>query len=473
MKKLQCEMCGSTDIIKQNGVFVCQSCGMKYSVEDAKKMMIDGVVEVTGSVGIDKTVDLEKWISLARRAKASNDRVTASKYYALIYEQEPTNWESWFYSQYYRLFLEKNNSHNFAKEINDILEAMWQQVDEKDLDDTIKDIIAHLNKLSTLENNEEEDDREKTEYFDFGLFNLLANSFTIIHKRTDNCDDQLITLAMNALKRASSFSNADECGWYTYSSSIEKEQWEDAEFNIINCVDFMIGKKIKLRDKHGDFHFGVVSRKIEGTFWFIDKWAHIYDEFLWWGSKAVCEGIVNCLNRKREYTWVPKSKINEFIDDYNRLINKVKRLKPDFDFPKGFEQLTLPSTDEEIFACIKKDLDILNEEYEKKFNPNGFESYSSLFSCEDSPQWNFDEDEIAEMTLEDIINEYNDCYKLCYEDLMEAAEEIDPQFTFPNLVETNPITISRFVNNNNANSNSGCLGVVLGIMFVVLLSLAL
>ena len=38
MKQLTCEMCGSTDLMKQDGVFVCQSCGMKYSVEEAKSI---------------------------------------------------------------------------------------------------------------------------------------------------------------------------------------------------------------------------------------------------------------------------------------------------------------------------------------------------------------------------------------------------------------------------------------------------
>ena len=44
MKQLTCEMCGSTDLMKQDGVFVCQSCGTKYSVEEAKKMMVEGTV---------------------------------------------------------------------------------------------------------------------------------------------------------------------------------------------------------------------------------------------------------------------------------------------------------------------------------------------------------------------------------------------------------------------------------------------
>lgn len=55
MKQLICEMCGSNDLMKNDGVFVCQSCGCKYSVEEAKKMM----VEVSGSVTIDNPVEVK------------------------------------------------------------------------------------------------------------------------------------------------------------------------------------------------------------------------------------------------------------------------------------------------------------------------------------------------------------------------------------------------------------------------------
>ena len=60
MKQLTCEMCGSTDLLKEDGVFICQSCGCKYSVEEAKKMMVEGTVEVTGTVQVDKSKILEK-----------------------------------------------------------------------------------------------------------------------------------------------------------------------------------------------------------------------------------------------------------------------------------------------------------------------------------------------------------------------------------------------------------------------------
>lgn len=60
MKQLTCEMCGSTDLIKQNGVFVCQSCGCKYSVEEAKKMIIEGNIDVSGStVKINNSAEIE------------------------------------------------------------------------------------------------------------------------------------------------------------------------------------------------------------------------------------------------------------------------------------------------------------------------------------------------------------------------------------------------------------------------------
>jgi len=46
MKKLACEMCGSTNIVKKEGLWCCQSCGAKYSPEKAKKMMVEGTVKV-------------------------------------------------------------------------------------------------------------------------------------------------------------------------------------------------------------------------------------------------------------------------------------------------------------------------------------------------------------------------------------------------------------------------------------------
>ena len=101
MKQLTCEMCGSTELIKQDGFFVCQACGCKYSVEEAKKMMIEGTVEIQGTVKIDKTDSLEKLYQLARRAKEIDDLENAQKYYEMILLDAPKSWEAQFYSIYF------------------------------------------------------------------------------------------------------------------------------------------------------------------------------------------------------------------------------------------------------------------------------------------------------------------------------------------------------------------------------------
>lgn len=95
MKQLTCEMCGSTELIKQDGVFVCQTCGCKYSVEEARKMMVEGTVRV------DNSEKIAKYYQLARTAKEEDDSETAAKYYGLIREEEPESWEAKFYSIYY------------------------------------------------------------------------------------------------------------------------------------------------------------------------------------------------------------------------------------------------------------------------------------------------------------------------------------------------------------------------------------
>lgn len=103
MKKLICEMCGSPDLVKQDGKYVCQSCGTKYSVEEAKKMMIEGVVDVTGStVKVDQSDELKNLYELARRAKNDNNSENAQKYYDQVLIKDPSSWEANFYTVYFQ-----------------------------------------------------------------------------------------------------------------------------------------------------------------------------------------------------------------------------------------------------------------------------------------------------------------------------------------------------------------------------------
>lgn len=96
MKAMICEMCQSNDLVKQDGMYVCQHCGTKYSVEEAKKLMIEGTVKVDTT---DRSANLYK---VARQAKAEGNVVQAAQYYNELAMLHPDDWESNFYSTYYQ-----------------------------------------------------------------------------------------------------------------------------------------------------------------------------------------------------------------------------------------------------------------------------------------------------------------------------------------------------------------------------------
>ncbi len=87
MKRLTCEMCGSTDLIKQDGVFVCQTCGCKYSVEEAKKMM----VEVVGAVKVENTASKESLLKRAQMLLLDKDYNEAERCVEQALDIDPEN----------------------------------------------------------------------------------------------------------------------------------------------------------------------------------------------------------------------------------------------------------------------------------------------------------------------------------------------------------------------------------------------
>jgi len=103
MKKITCELCESTDILKQEGFYVCQSCGTKYTVDEAKKMMVD-VGETIQEEKTSKVVNTSKLDNLyvvARRAKDDANVDQAFKYYEHIMLETPNCWEATFYVAFF------------------------------------------------------------------------------------------------------------------------------------------------------------------------------------------------------------------------------------------------------------------------------------------------------------------------------------------------------------------------------------
>ena len=118
MKQIVCEVCGSNDLVKEDGCFICQYCGAKYSPEEAKRLIVEvnGKVDVSGSkVTVDNTSFVERSLENARRAKAKEDWEECEKYYNMVEQYEPTNIEAIFYSSYGKARMALVDSDRFKR----------------------------------------------------------------------------------------------------------------------------------------------------------------------------------------------------------------------------------------------------------------------------------------------------------------------------------------------------------------------
>jgi uncharacterized Zn finger protein (UPF0148 family) len=116
-------MCGGKELVKQDGMFVCQSCGAKYSVEEAKKMMVE----------IDTSAKMENALKNARRAMENKNYKPAQEYYEIILKEEPDNWEASFYSVYSKAM---QSPHAYTEISKSCIETALKNI--KILNDTIQ-----------------------------------------------------------------------------------------------------------------------------------------------------------------------------------------------------------------------------------------------------------------------------------------------------------------------------------------------
>ncbi|MBQ7999924.1 MAG: hypothetical protein IJ298_01740 [Ruminococcus sp.] len=153
MKAIVCEMCSSHDIVKKDGMYICESCGTKYTTEEAKKMMVD----ISGStVKIDTSDKLKNMYEVARRAKDDNNSETAAKYYDMILMEDPSSWEATFYSSYFSAMQTKIiNIASAAYKVKNSSVTAIQMIkdnvaDESEQDEAVSQLVASIVIIGTM-----------------------------------------------------------------------------------------------------------------------------------------------------------------------------------------------------------------------------------------------------------------------------------------------------------------------------------
>ncbi len=149
MKQMRCEMCGNTKLIKQDGMFVCQYCGAAYSVEEAKKMMIEGPVDVSGStVKVDTSDTLRNYLIMANQAYDSGNKAEAETYCNKIIENDPNNYEAWFLKGKAAGWQSTSANVRLDQAINCFNKALETVSDDKK-EELKKDIVLETSSLSS------------------------------------------------------------------------------------------------------------------------------------------------------------------------------------------------------------------------------------------------------------------------------------------------------------------------------------
>ena len=92
MKALTCEMCGSTNIVREDGLFICKSCGTRYSPNQVKKM--SGLNSKASEAGFG-VVDIDNALKLARIAINGSNPKEALEYANRILETACSCLEAW------------------------------------------------------------------------------------------------------------------------------------------------------------------------------------------------------------------------------------------------------------------------------------------------------------------------------------------------------------------------------------------
>ena len=147
MKKIVCEMCGSNDLLKKDNVYVCQSCGTKYSAEEAKKMMIEGKVDVSGSeVKVDEKDKIKNFFMMATNAYDADNKKEAENYCNKIIEIDPDNSDAWFLKGKAAGWQSTLANIRFEETINAFQKAI-NNADEKKAKDVTKDAVDEITNL--------------------------------------------------------------------------------------------------------------------------------------------------------------------------------------------------------------------------------------------------------------------------------------------------------------------------------------
>ena len=271
MKQLVCEMCESNNVIKQDGLFVCQSCNTKYSVEEAKKMMIEGTVQVAGTVKIDNRDIISNYLLMARNAYESDNYEEAEKYVNKIIEIDHQNYDAWLLKGHVSPWQSNLNNVRFTEALSAWSKALALMPDDMRNDSiaSIMDAVVKFMHALTATSSDifTEDinnenllrvvgfcDKYVEHIESFVLKNDINFNMMTIH-------DVIANILYNAADKANTNANKNFGNFGYDKSQMTEYDWEKYLAEKELCVA-LFEKAIEFADDNDEFKFIVFDRLI-------------------------------------------------------------------------------------------------------------------------------------------------------------------------------------------------------------------
>ncbi|MCQ2201319.1 MAG: hypothetical protein MJZ27_04455 [Bacteroidales bacterium] len=147
MNKFVCETCGSSNLLKQDGLYMCEYCRTKYTVEEVKKLFVE--------VAINHDEEVKELYTAASRELETRNWEAAHETFKHILSLCPNDWEAIFYSEITKTLRDGRESfpHNvvpLCKAINEALHIIQKETDDNDQDDNIATITKLVIDLSDI-----------------------------------------------------------------------------------------------------------------------------------------------------------------------------------------------------------------------------------------------------------------------------------------------------------------------------------
>ncbi len=218
MQKLQCELCGSVDIVRtDDGFFQCQHCGCKYTLAQAKALL--GTVETT--IG---TAELERLLKNAKTFLDIGKFEDAEKVYTDITKQFPDDYRGWL-GLLWVAYRRHPDYKFYGLSFNEMLERH-----------------KICQKLAPSHKERAEVDREWAEYWDTGAA-LFRSGKLCIESYPENGYEETTPAMYNYMK--SGFENAKILNELNAFYSSKDNQWI-LRTPTTYKYDFWLGKALYL-----------------------------------------------------------------------------------------------------------------------------------------------------------------------------------------------------------------------------------